>query len=429
MIKKTLYTSLVLASFYIPLNAANHSKETGPDHMALATMMIYDGKYDKATKELDEVDKNGTDFDAAKYATMRGIIALKAEIYPEAIKEFNDAVAKTKVKVYLPPKTEEEKKKKHLLSFVGLHFEKKKKVVLPEFDPEAIRKDKLEQLYLYLSQSYYKNKQYLETVQSLDNAGERGRDRAALFTLRAECYWKANEKENAIATLTKGAEHFPKDTTLLKQKFYYFAELKLFQAAIENAKIYIKKVKAAPTEYISLAQMLNRGGEKQEAIKILEEGKMRFPSSAKISMLLGYLYNKDDMIHTTANLFEEASYYDSNYTKDAAEMYRRAGELPHALYLNASMTNKAEKIKQQIAIFVDRGEFEKVIGLKNAMDRYGLLEDDKLRYALAYAYYVVKDYDKAERYLKQIQDNALFSKATIIRKNIEKCKKNSLGCI
>jgi tetratricopeptide (TPR) repeat protein len=135
------------------------------------------------------------------------------------------------------------------------------------------------------------------------------------------------------------------------------------------------------------------------------------------------------MPHITAHLFEQGSYYDKKYLKEAAEMFRRTGELSHALYLNSMMLDSKEKTKQKVAIYVSRGEFEKVIGLKDALDRYALLNDDNMRYALAYAYYVAKDYEKSEAHLKKIQDDALFSKATVIRKNIEKCKTNPLECI
>ena len=110
-------------------------------------------------------------------------------------------------------------------------------------------------------------------------------------------------------------------------------------------------------------------------------------------------------------------------------MYRRSGDLAHAFYLNSKMTDKAEKTKQQVAIYVGREEFEKIIALKDALDRYGLLNDDAMRYALAYAYYVSRDYESAETHLKKIQDDELFSKATIIRKNIEKCKNNPMECL
>jgi tetratricopeptide (TPR) repeat protein len=282
---------------------------------------------------------------------------------------------------------------------------------------------------MYLSQAYYKAEQYIDAVHALDSAGEKGRARVSLFTLRAECYWKADQKGAAIDALSRGAKLFPKDATLLKQKFYYFAELKLYQASIAAAKAYMKKMPANAQEYISLAQMLQSGGESEEAIKVLEEAKLKFPSSAKVHILLGHYYNQKDMPHVTADLFEKGSFYDANYLKEAAEMYRRNGELAHALYLNSMMTDKEEKTKQKIAIYIGKGEFEKIIGLKDALDRYGLLKNDNMRYALAYAYYVVKDYDRAEVHLKKIEDDELFSKATVIRKNIEKCRSNSLECI
>ncbi|MMZ69804.1 hypothetical protein D1872_327140 [compost metagenome] len=82
-----------------------------------------------------------------------------------------------------------------------------------------------------------------------------------------------------------------------------------------------------------------------------------------------------------------------------------------------------------MAVLISEGAFEKVIGLEADLARYGLLNNDTIRYALAYAYYMVKDYSQAQKHLKKITDSQLFSKATIIRKNIEKCKEKPLECI
>lgn len=191
----------------------------------------------------------------------------------------------------------------------------------------------------------------------------------------------------------------------------------------------MKRAKPNAKEYMALSQMLLAGGARQEALKVLEEGKLRFPRDAKISMLLGQLYMKKGMEFTTANLFEHGSYYELKYVKEAAELHRRVGLIPHALYLNSQITDKKEKLKQKIAIYVDRGEYEKVIGLIDALKRYKMLDNDTIRYAVAYAYYMAKDYEEAEAHLKKIKDDALFSKATIIRKNIEKCQNDSMECI
>ena len=427
MLKKIITLSLI---FFLTYSLqAKEAEEQTINHMEIATIMYYDGKYDKALEELQLAKDSHTKIEWDKYHNMRGLIFLKSEKYQDSINAFKKAIIATKQKVYEPP-VEEKPKREYLFTV----FSEKKKVEepvvkKPVFDPEKLRKDQIEEIYIYLSQAYYKAEQYMNAAHALDSAGEKGRTNASLFTLRAECYWKADQKGSAIDALSRGAKLFPIDATLLKQKFYYFAELKLYQAAIDAAKAYMSKIPANVQEYISLAQMLQSGDEAEEAIKVLEEARLKFPSSAKVHILLGHYYNQKDMPHVTADLFEKGSVYDSNYLKEAAEMYRRNGELAHALYLNSMMTDKEEKTKQKVAIFISRGEFEKVIGLKDALDRYGLLTNDNMRYALAYAYYVVKDYENAEMHLKKIDDDELFSKATVIRKNIEKCKSNSLECI
>ncbi|GEM_PF-401295 len=417
---------LMMVLLWSPLNAKEEAVPPPVDHIQVATILFYDGKYDKALISLQKAKESNVEIDWMKYHSMRGIIFLKQNRLKEAIEELRKAIEVTHVYVYKKPVVEE--KPKHLFTLLS---ERNESTISkePPFDPEALRKDKLQELYLYLSQAYYKDKQYLKTVEALDQAGERGRDSSATFTLRAECYWKADEKERAITVLTQGATVFPEDTTLLKQKFYYFAELQLYQAAIQAAREYIKRMPADEKEYVSLAQMLQNGGEKNQAIQVLEEAALRFPKSAKIQFLLGLYYNQKQMTYTAAHLLEMGAERNATYLKDAAEMYRRAGDLSYAIYLNSKMTDNAEKTRQKVAIFVSRGEFEKVIALKDALNRYGMLKDDNMRYALAYAYYVVHDFDKAEEHLQKIEDNELFSKATVIRKNIEKCKDKPMECI
>jgi tetratricopeptide (TPR) repeat protein len=427
MLKKVL--TLAVVFFCLVTLQAKEGEEETINHIEIATIMYYDGKYDKALEALQRAKDSHRDIEWDKYHNIRGLIFLKEENYPASISAFKEAIRATRTKVYEPP-VEERPQREYLFKLFS-HEDKPEKPIVqtPVFDPEKLRKDQIEEIYIYLSQAHYKAEQYLNAVHALDAAGEKGRASASLFTLRAECYWKAGQKGSAIDALSRGSKLFPKDATLLKQKFYYFAELKLYQASIEAAKAYMKKVPANAQEYITLAQMLQSGGESEQAIRVLEEAKLEFPSSAKVHILLGHYYHQKEMPHITAELFEEGSFYDAKYLKEAAEMYRRNGALAHALYLNSMMQDKEEKTKQKVAIYIGKGEFEKIIGLKDALGRYGLLQNDTMRYALAYAYYRVKAYEEAETHLKKIEDDELFSKATIIRKNIEKCRNNSLECL
>jgi tetratricopeptide (TPR) repeat protein len=404
--------------------AKDNLNEDLVDHVALATLMIYDGKYKKAHEELSAVNQESSKFDAAKYYTVLGVLNSKEGDTKKAIKAYKKAIEATKIKNFKAPKNNT--KEKYLFSIAS---NDKTKENSPKFDAKAKKKEKLEQLYMYLAGEYYKLKDYKNTLINLENAGEKGQSRPGLYTLRAECNYKLKDYTNAISALNKGIKLFPDNATLLKQKFYYFADLKLYQSAIEIAKEYMQKVGVSAKEYITLAQMLLGANELDSAIEVLEDAKLIFPKNPKISFLLGHLYLKKDMKFVSANLFEESSYYDKKYLKDAVEMHRRAGQSIHALYLNTHNIDKVEKLKQKIAIYLDAQEYRKIIGLKKALERYKMLDDENLRYALAYSYYMAGDYKNAEEQLKYISDSELFNKATVIRKNIEKCTNNSLECL
>jgi tetratricopeptide (TPR) repeat protein len=398
------------------------AKEKYVDHLAVASLLIYDGAYEKAKEELSLVDTKDEEFDAAKFYTIKGVLASKTEDYKAAIENYKKAIEATKKKVFKAPKSMA--KEKYLFS-IGSSDDAQ----TPKFDAQKVKKEKLEKLYMYLSQSYFKIKDYANTAASLDLAGDKGKERASLFTLRAECYWKIKQYSDAIDALNMGTKLFPKDTTLQKQKFYYFADIGLYQAAIESAKAYMNNTHADAQEYIVLAQLLLEAKQVDKAIEILEIAKVKFPDSAKAKLLLGHIYLKKEMKHTTAYMFKRAAYTDKIYFKDAVEMHRRIKDYPHAIFLNSQISDKVEKLKQKLAIHLDRAEFAKVIGLKDALNRYGMLRDDNIRYALAYSYYMAKDYDKAESNLKKIRDDELFKKATIIRTNIEKCRNDAMECI
>ncbi len=414
---------LSLTLFFVTTINAKDDKES-IDHLSLATLMIYDAKYEKAQEELDLVNKKDKAFDAAKFYTVTGVLHSKKGDSKQAISAYKKAIEATKIKVFKAPKTMI--KERYLFS-IGETDKGKKEI--PHFFPEKKRAEKLAGLFMNLTQEYYQLKDYSSTVESLEKAGEKGKSRAGLYTLRAECYYKLKEHSKAFKALSDGINKFPDDSKLLKQKFYYFADLKLYQAAIETAMLYIDKVGASSKEYISLAHMLIGANQIDSAINLLEESKLMFPKEPKLSVLLGHMYLKKGMNNTTAHLFDTSSYYDKKYIKDAVVMNRRAGNNLRALYLNLQNINNVEKLQQKIAIYLVEEEFRKVIGLSKALQRYEMLDDDNLRYSLAYSYYMVGDYKNSEKHLKFISDNELFAKATVIRKNIEKCSNNALECI
>ena len=63
--------------------------------------------------------------------------------------------------------------------------------------------------------------------------------------------------------------------------------------------------------------------------------------------------------------------------------------------------------------------FEQVLGLLPALNRHELLKDEELKYAIAYAFFQTKQYQKSKTQLAGIQHPKLFEKATYLRKKMQ----------
>ena len=419
-----LTTIFLTLAFALLCAAEEPAKEEAADHLARATLMINDGRYDAARNELSAFDQTGEGFDRAKFYTVKGVLDSETGNYEAAIESYKEAIKATEAKEFTAPEVQQEKK--YLFS---IGQEDVNNDAVPDYDGQAVKKDKLEKLYIYLSQTYYAIEDYANTVVSLDLAGSRGQDRAVLFTLRADCYWRIDDHHSAIQALNRGVELFPNDPSLLKVKSNYLAHLGLYRAAIESEKERMTLIEADESDHIMLSQLFIESKQINEAIEVLEIAMVKFPMSAKVRILLGHSYMEKDMNYTTAHLFKLGAYLDPKYLNDAVEMHRRVKDYPHAIFLNAQMTDKADNLRQKVAIYLDREEYEKIIGLRDGLDRYNLLEDDNMRYAFAYANYMAKDYEAAEAHLMMIKDPEIFDKGLKVLNNIEQCRNNSLECL
>ena len=204
---------LTLFVYHTPANGSGSAAEI--DHLAIATIMIYDGRYEKAEAELSRVDPSSEEIDTANYYTLRGVLDSKMNRSESAIINYLHAVDLTKDKTFLAPSSPKLKKK----YFFSIGKSKSEKISVIEYDGEKVKKEELEKLHLYLAKEYYKIQDYANTALHLDYAGNRGSDRPALFTLRADCYWSLKQFDEAIHSINMGLIRFPENAALLKQKY------------------------------------------------------------------------------------------------------------------------------------------------------------------------------------------------------------------
>lgn len=352
--------------------------------MALATLMIQDGNYQRARVSLDEVDTTTKDFNFAYYYTLRGMVSMKLGDYSTAVDEFEKSI-------------------------------------------ESGQTDK--SVYLYLIEANYKLKDYEKTVNAIDRAGDLVKENSQLFSIKADSLWKLKREGEAIEALTDGYSLFPKEFNFLKQKFFYLVSLYLYQSAIDMANEFIKKSEPSADTLIAMASALQKSGEFKRAIALLEEAQLKFPKEPKISALLSHLYVKLESIYSSANIMERASIFDKKYKADSSEMYRRSGAFSQALYLNSQILDRKEKLKQRLSIFLEFSDFERAVAMEGSMTRSGLLdESEDIRYALAYALYMSGDFAGCEKHLQKLQRGDLFAKAIELRKNIQKCYEDKWSC-
>jgi len=376
---------ILLLLLLISLNAfaaeKNSSEEV--DHLSLAALLLKDGFVNRAKDELSQVSTEDEATDLGRYYTLKGLVSTKLDLYEEANKSFLKA----------------------------LSFE--------EVDRT---------LYLYVAQNSYKLKNYKGALEAIVMAGPAAEEKASVFALKAECHWQLKDANEALNIINAGIKKFPSEWNFFKQRFNYLVSLKLYQSALEDAQIYLVNAKPTEKTVLSFISALRKSGDTDKAIELAEQANIRYIESADITVMLAHLYIDKEMIQAAADLFDQASIEDGKYTKEAAEMMRRAHEYILSLYKNSQMLEAKEKLKQRIAIFIEFGSYERIIASEKALIRSELIEDESIRYALAYSYYMTGEYDKCETELKQLTRPDLFSKATELRKNMQKCENNHWEC-
>ncbi len=380
---KKLLTLLLLLFLNAALYAEDAKKEEDIDYVALASILIKDGHYSRANEALSHIDVKSKETDLMQYYTLEGIVKMKLSLYKESNENFYNAIQ---------------------------NGQKEKSI------------------YLYIAQNFFTLKKYDRVIEALDKVSELVKKKPTLMALKAEAYYRLQRYNDALSELSVLLKMHPKYYDAYRQRFVYFMSLKLYQSALEDADIYLKHAKANEKVTVSFIYALREAKELKKAILLAENAHLKYPKNATITVLLANLYIDKDMLKSAADLFNDASMIEYKYTKDAAEMYRRAKDFVASLYKNSQILDAKEKYKQKIAIYLEFGAYEKVAATKDALERNGLLAEQNILYALAYSYYKIGAYEKAEKYLKRITRSDLYKKSIELRKNMAKCKNNHWEC-
>lgn len=377
--------SLLLAAG-LPAHAAEAPGESADevDYLALAALMLRDGNVDRAILALDQVDLAAEELDRVRYYTLRGMAHMR-------LKELEPA-------------------RDALLQAIDAG------------EAEAV-------VFVYLAQVNYELQDYRATIAALDRAGAALERVPSAYHMKAQSYWLLEEPVMALAVLEQGAEVFPDDPNFIRRKVFYLVDLGLYQEAVIQGRRYLQQSAGKLEDYVALGNALRASGELDEAAGFLEEAQLMFPDSPEVKKVLAHVYIEREQLSAAADLLYQAALLDPQLLAEAAELYRRAGQTHRALTINSGLSDQPEKFRQRLALYLELQSFEQAAAMETPLRRVGLMEDEDLRYAIAYSLFKTGDFAAAEAHLAALNRPDLFRKAAELRRAIQDCAEDSWKCL
>ncbi|MDX1810655.1 MAG: hypothetical protein R3240_01790 [Gammaproteobacteria bacterium] len=353
------------------------------DYVNLGAQLLKDGYTQRAKDVLEKADVKQKGFEFARYYTLKGVLLQKLA-YPTLSNIFFDAALK--------------------------NGQTNKSVLL------------------YMARNYWNLQSYPEVVATLDKAGDAAKQDPQMIVIKAEAYKKQGAIKKAWAVLDEGIALFSGYSRFYSQKFYYLLELGYFQQAAEYAQKYLQTKQYSAKDYLAIAYALRENSQREAAAKLLEEAVIKYPGEDKLIELLGQVYIDQEKFLMAALVFDWAAIQHPKFAYKAATLFLRAKQPIRSLQLNRRILDQKKKFTQRLGIDIYLDDYETLVAKTPALKRYDLLKEDKIAYAVGYGYFRVGDYENARKYLKQINDSQLFSKASQIFQQIEKCQDDPVSC-
>lgn len=384
----TVTLVLILSSANVVL--ANEDVQSG-NTLSLVALLIKDGHFERAKNVLAKADNDEKRDEPGRYELLEGLLYLAESQYQNASQKLEVA--------------------KEIFSR----------------DVEK-NQEKIEELRTYLAQAYFAQEKYGRVLSELAQVKRLKEQRPKIYLLEANSLWKLGQTQKAIELVSKLTQQFPANSDFNRLYHAYLVELNLYQVALESILKDPLFLQYSASEQISLANIFMSVARYREARLILEAARLSKTHNEYITKELASIYVREKSYFAAATLFDELALIDLKYAEQASELYRLAGYPVRALTFNGMVANRKSKLKQRLALYIEEQDFERATTLENSLTLDGLLEQEEIRYALAYAFYKVRNFQKTQIHLSLIGDEKLFEKATNLRASIEKCQENIWAC-
>jgi predicted Zn-dependent protease len=353
------------------------------DYVELAAVLMRDGEAERAEEALKNVDPAAEGVDLATYHTVRGLVAMERQQQAVAAEAFAAAFA------------------------------------AGQADP---------MIHLYRAQALFGLERYAEAVAAIEQAGPAVEGLSGAWLMRAHALWMQQQRQAALDVLAAASARFPENTAFQRRQVFYLIEAGLYQEAAALGRDYLTRTAGKPEDVVAIATALRRARSFDEALRLLEPARLAHPDNRELGKALAQTWLEKGNAYAAAEILAIEAEHDPALLAEAAELFRRAGHPARALTLNARVGDSSRKLKQRVGILVELRRFEQVAGMEDALYRAGLLADEDVRYALAYANFRGGNFEAVERHLAALTRPELFRKATELRRLMQDCAETRWSC-
>jgi len=382
LLKILMFISLL--SFLTMASAKDKSSVKAGDYINMAAMLVKDGLYQRAILALQNIDINDEKLDLSRFYTLQGLAYLNLKDLMAAKQNLEKAIENGQT------------------------------------DPVV---------YVYLAQSNYGLKDYQGTIDAVNKAGNSALTHPSILEMQIQSYWQLKNYEQAFLILNQAQTLFPNEHRFTRRKVFYLVDLQLYRQAANLGLIYLRESNAQAKDYIAIGNALRLSRQFPEALSILESARLKFPQDSTIAKVLAHTYLDQGHLNTAAQIFEQGALYDQALYVEAGEIYRRAGRYYRALNMNAKIADQKVKLKQRLAIFLALKRYEAAVNMKVALYRQGLIQDENIRYALAYAYFNIGRFKESQKQLSFLKNPELFKKGIELRRIMNECLESPAQCV
>lgn len=380
----TLTALLLLLAAITGASAQETTDNDEVEPLSLAALLIGDGNHDRARQVLTGIDPEDPELDRVRYHTLSGLVALNMEENALAAREFRAAI-------------------------------------------EAGQTEPV--VWLYLAQALFSEERYAETLDALVQAGPDTIRLPSVYLMWSQAHWELGQRRLAWEVLDNGRRLFPdRSGDFVRRQVFLLVEQGLYQAAADLGRAHLQGGSARAEDALAIGNALRQTGGFKEAARILETARLQHPENVQLAKVLAHTYLDQGQVLQAAGILRVAAATDPALVNEAAELYRRAGWPIQALTLNGQVGDQPRKLRQRLAILIELERFPQAAAMQEDLYRVGLLDDEDIRYALAYAWFKTGDFEQTESHLVALTRSDLFRKAAELRRVMEQCAEEPWLC-